>query len=86
MFFARRYKKGLESTFFLFRPLTKLPHPNTMYQPGVGSWVLASELCESGQRGDVHICVSLEGGVLFFLNILFKLGPWPSGTGTTGVV
>ena len=42
------YKKGLESTFFLFRPLTKLPHPNTIYRyigPGVGSWVLASELC-----------------------------------------
>ena len=41
--------KGLESTFFLFRPLTKLPHPNTIYRcirwPGVGSWVLASELC-----------------------------------------
>ena len=36
--------KGLESTFFLFLPLTKLPHPNTIYRPGVGSWVLASEL------------------------------------------
>ena len=23
--------KGLESTFFLFLPLTKLPHPNTIY-------------------------------------------------------
>ena len=22
--------KGLESTFFLFRPLTKLPHPSTL--------------------------------------------------------
>ena len=28
-----KYKKGRESTFFLFRPLTKLPHPN--------SWCLA---------------------------------------------
>ena len=28
MLFTRRYKKDLESTFFLFRPLTKLPHPN----------------------------------------------------------
>ena len=64
MLFTRRYKKGLESTFFLFRPRTKLPHPNTRYiGPGVGSWVLASELCESGQRRDVHICVSREGGV-----------------------
>ena len=25
------YIKGLESTFFLFRPLTKLPHLNTIY-------------------------------------------------------
>ena len=24
--------KGIESPFFLFRPLTKLPHPNTIYR------------------------------------------------------
>ena len=24
--------KGLESTLFLFLPLTKLPHPNTIYR------------------------------------------------------
>ena len=43
------YNKGLESTLFLFLPLTKLPHPNTIYRyigwPGVGRWVLAFELC-----------------------------------------
>ena len=44
--------KGIESTFFLFRHLTKLPHPNTIYRyigPGVGSgyWRLS---CESGRR------------------------------------
>ena len=35
--------KGIESPLFLFRPLTKLPHPNTIYRPGVSSGVLALE-------------------------------------------
>ena len=50
--------KGIESPFFLFRPLTKLPYPNTIYRyigPGVSSGVLALELCLVGPRGDVHI-------------------------------
>ena len=38
--------KGIESPFFLFRPLTKLPHPNTIYRyigPGAGGGVLTLE-------------------------------------------
>ena len=38
----------LSQPSFLFLPLTKLPHPNTIYRyigHGVGSGVLAFELC-----------------------------------------
>ena len=38
--------KGLESTLFLFLPLTKLPHPNTIYRyigSGAGGGILALE-------------------------------------------
>ena len=57
----------------------------------VGSWVLASELCESGQRGDVHICESREGGVQFCSGYFIQagtvaIGDWDSGCGIAGTV
>ena len=35
--------KEIESPFFLFRPLTKLSHPNTIYRAWCWQWVLALE-------------------------------------------
>ena len=53
---------------------------------------MASELCESGQRGDVHICVSREGGVQIFSGYLVQAGnsigdgDGDSGCGVAGTV
>ena len=52
--------KGLESTLFLFLPLTKLPHLNTIYRY-IGPWYrqrgIGIRACvKSGQRGSIHIC------------------------------
>ena len=52
--------KGLESTLFLFRPLTKLPHPNTIYRY-IGAWCrergIGVRACvKSGPRSDIHYC------------------------------
>ena len=71
--------KGLESTFFLFLPLTKLPHPNTTYRcisHGVGSGVLALERVLSRAEGATCTFVSREGGEQNFTG-----HPWPKGDG-----
>ena len=70
--------KGLESTFFFFLPLTKLPHPNTIYRY-IGPWCrqrgIGVRACvKSGQRGDVYTFVSREGDVQKFTG-----HPWPRG-------
>ena len=65
--------KGIESPFFLFRPLTKLPHPNTIYRyirPGAGGGVLALEHVFSRATGATAHFVNLREGVQ-----TFKLGP-----------
>ena len=66
--------KGIESPFFLFRPLTKLAHPNTIYRyirPGVCSGVLALEPVFSRvKRGRRTHFVNRRDGVQ-----TFKLGP-----------
>ena len=67
--------KVLESTLVLFRPLTKLPHPNTIYRyigPGIGSWVLALEHVLSRAKGATYTFASREGGVQNFTG-----HPWP---------
>ena len=62
--------KGLESTLFLSLPLTKLPHPNTIYRyigPGAGGGVLASEHVLSRARGATYtFSVSRAGDVQNF--------------------
>ena len=51
-----------------------------------------SELCESGRRSDVHICVSREGGVHFFSGYFVQagtvvtIGDANSGCGIAGTV
>ena len=51
-----------------------------------------SELCESGQRDDVHICVSREGGVHLFSGYFHQagsvvaIGDGDNGCGIAGTV
>ena len=69
--------KGLESPFFLFRLLTKLPHPNTIYRyiwPGAGGGVLALEHVFSRATGATAHFVNRRYGVQ-----TFKLGPRGNG-------
>ena len=55
--------KGLESTFFLFLPLTKLPHPSTIYRYSgpvlvAGYWHLSCvKVGPKGRR--THFCESV---------------------------
>ena len=63
--------KGLESTLFLFLPLTKLPHPNTIYRAWCWQGVLALESVFSRtKRGRRTHFVNRRDGVQ-----TFKLGP-----------
>ena len=45
---------------------------------------MASELCESGQRGDVHICVSREGGEQNISRNFVQAGTVTIGDGDSG--
>ena len=71
--------KVLSQLSFLFLPLTKLPHPNTIYRisgHGVGSGVLALEHVLSRAKGAIYTFVSRDGGVQNFTG-----HPWPKGDG-----
>ena len=45
---------------------------------------MASELCESGQRGDVIMCVSREGGVQNVSGYFVQAGTIAIGDGDSG--
>ena len=56
----------LSHPFFLFLPLTKLPHPNTIYRAWCWQWVLASELCKSRAKGTTYTLLGVGRDVQTF--------------------